>query len=191
MPRPSAAPKILKATKACLIDGGGAFEMRDVTDRAGVSEGLVYHYFKSKSGLLSAIISDFYDRYAEVANQHRDRDIPWGQREQDRLSAVVDFLYDDPLALILMGGLSRLPEAAAVEMENRGGIAERAVRNVESGMEQGAIPKTIKAEIAGPVIIGAMNQAVIYGLSQTPAVDRETIKSELWRIISAIVVLRT
>lgn len=191
MPRASAAPKILDAAEACLITGGGAFEMRDVTDRAGVSEGLVYHYFKSKSGLLSALVQRFFDRYSAVANQHMDRDIPWTEREQARLSAVIDFLYDDPLAPIMMGGLSRLPEAASVEMKNRREIAERSIHNVHSGMDQGVISTTIVAAIAGPAIIGAMDQVVLHALSQPEPPDRDHVKSEMWRIICAIVGIET
>jgi AcrR family transcriptional regulator len=187
MPKASAAPAILKAAEACLIEGGGMFEMRDVTDRAGVAEGLVYHYFKSKAGLMAAIVSDFYERYGAVANRHVDRDVPWLEREEARLRATVEFLYDDPLARIVMGGLGRLPDAARAEMENRRDIAERSVRNVRSGQEQGVIPGSVNAEIAGPATIGAMNQVVMQALAQDPPTPRDIVATELWRIIRAIV----
>ena len=187
MPKPSAAPMILKAAEACLIEGGGTFEMRQVTDRAGVSEGLVYHYFKSKSGLLAAIVSNFYARYAEVANRHVERDVPWLEREEARLRDVVKFLYEDPLARIILGGLNRLPEAAKAEMENRRDIAERSVRNVQSGQGQGVIPGWVNASIAGPATIGAMDQAVMHALAQNPPPPQEMVATEIWRIIRAIV----
>ena len=187
MPKPSAAPMILQTAEAVLIEGGGVFEMKAVTDRAGVSEGLVYHYFKSKAGLLTAIVTSFYDRYADVANRHVDRDIPWLDREEARLRDVVRFLYDDPLARIILGGLNRLPEAAKAEMTNRRDIAERSVRNIQSGQEQGVIPDWVNASIAGPATIGAMDQAVMHALAQNPPPPQDEVATEIWRIIRAIV----
>lgn len=187
MPRASAAPTILKAAELCLIEGRGSFEMLAVTDRAGVSEGLVYHYFKSKAGLMTAIVQAFFDRYSAVANRHVDRDVPWLEREEARLRDVVDFLYTDPMTRIILGGLNRLPEAARVEMECRRDIAERSVRNVRSGQDQGVIPDWVNASIAGPATIGAMDQAVMHALRQDPRPDQEMVTREIWRIIRGIV----
>ena len=187
MPRASSAPRILQAAKECLVESEGAFEMLDVTDKAGVSEGLVYHYFKSKAGLITAIVTEFYDNYSRVANRHVSRDVPWLEREEARLGEVVDLLYEDPLARMLLGGLNSLPEAAQVEMKIRRDISARSIRNVESGQEQGVIPDWIDASIAGPATIGAMNQVIIQALSQDPPPPRDHIKAEVWRIIRAIV----
>lgn len=187
MPKPSAAPMILEAAEACLIEGNGTFEMLDVTGRAGVSEGLVYHYFKSKAGLLTAIVTAFYGRYSDVANRPMDRDIPWLDREEVRLRNVVRFLYEDPLAHIILGGLNRLPEAAKAEMENRHDIAERSIRNIQSGQDQGVIPDWVNASIAGPATIGAMNQAVMHALAQDTPPSQEELSTEIWRIIRGIV----
>ncbi len=62
------AAKILAAAEMILREGDGELEMGQVADQAGVSVGLAYHYFGSKSGMLSAIIHAFYDRYNQVAN---------------------------------------------------------------------------------------------------------------------------
>ena len=191
MPRASAAPAILKAAHDCLIDGGGTFEMRDVTDRAGVSEGLVYHYFKSKSGLVQTIVNGFYARYSDVANAATQAEEPWLDREERRLRAVVDFLYDEPLSPIMLGGMGRLPEVAQAERANRADIAERSIRNVRSGQRQGVIPAHIDPTLAGPASIGALDQAVMHALGQSPAPDRRHVADELWRIIRSIMDIET
>lgn len=189
MPKVSAAPAILNAAEACLIEGDGAFEMRAVTNRVGVSEGLVYHYYTSKSGLMTAIVKRYYDRYSDVANRHVDRSVPWLDREEARLRAVVQFLYADPLTPIILGGLSRLPEAARVEMENRRTIAERSIYNIQSGQDQGVIPDWVNASIAGPATIGAMDQAVMHALSQVVPLPQHIVATEIWRIICAILAI--
>ena len=186
MPRASAAPAILDAARACLIAGRGAFEMKEVALRAGVSEGLAYHYFKSKAGLVEAVVDEFYARYAEIANAPTDGAEDWAVREERRLRAVVRFLYEDPMARIVLAGPNRLPEAATAEARNRADIAERSVRNVRSGQRQGAIPSSVEASVAGPASIGALDQAVLHALTQDPVPEQERVADELWRIVRAI-----
>ena len=61
--------RLLAAAVEVLLEGDGDFEMGQLAARAGVSNGLAYHYFGSKAGVLSAVIDDFYDRYSAVANE--------------------------------------------------------------------------------------------------------------------------
>nr|WP_302051635.1 TetR family transcriptional regulator [Sphingopyxis sp. BSNA05] len=76
------AARILAAAEKILREGDGELEMGQVAEQAGVSVGLAYHYFGSKSGMLGAIIHAFYDRYNHVVNQYIDPDITWRVREK-------------------------------------------------------------------------------------------------------------
>ena len=166
--------------------GNGTFEMREVSARVGVSEGLAYHYFKSKAGLVGAVVDAFYARYAAIANTPTDSAEDWLVREERRLRAVVRFLFEDPMARIVLAGPNRLPEAAAAEARNRAAIARASVRNVRSGQRQGVIPQSVDASVAGPASIGALDQAVLHALNSDPLPEREHVAGELWRIIRAI-----
>ena len=58
MPRESKSAetrtRLIGAAGDALIEGEGDFEMSQLARRAGVSDGLPYHYFGSKAGALSA-----------------------------------------------------------------------------------------------------------------------------------------
>ena len=187
MPRPSSAPKLLDAAELCLVEGTGDFEMRDVSTRAGASEGLAYHYFRNKAGLVTAVVARFFDRYDAVMNRHRDRNIPWAERERERLEDLIAFLYADPVAPLVFGSMSRLPETAAAEAQRRQDIVSRAAHNIRSGIEQGTIDPNIDSDIAGAAIIGAVNEVVTHSLRQSPPPTEARLADELWRIIAAIV----
>lgn len=190
MARKNASPTILKAAKICLREGEGDFEMSDVATKAGVSEGLAYHYFTSKAGLLSAVITDFYDHYMAIVNKRFDGDIPWLERERTRLNEIVDFLYDDPLAPIIMGKLNGTPQVAAVELKGNAEIMELAVRNIQNGIDRGYIAPEINAHVSGPAIMGAVQQAFLYAMQAKERPSAAVLTDQLWGLITGAVGLR-
>src|SRR5579864_4801506 len=105
-----ARERIVAAALKELVEGDGDFEIGDVARRARVSVGLAYHYFGSKAGLISVLITDFHDRHEAVINQRFDKSLPWPMREKARLKASIDFMYVDPVAPVMMGKLSSSAE---------------------------------------------------------------------------------
>ncbi len=174
----------MKAAEACLIAGAGDFEMSDVAARAGVSEGLAYHYFGSKAGLLCALVEAFYDRYSAVANERYDVEIPWALREHARLKAVIDFLYGDPLAEVVLGRMGRTAQVAKVEAARRREMIELAGRNIRSGVERGDIPASIDPQIAGAAIAGAIRQTFNYVMAAPDRPAPDVLAEQLWRLIA-------
>ncbi len=187
MARKNASPGILEAAKICLQEGDGDFEMSDVAKKAGVSEGLAYHYFNSKAGLLSAVIKDFYDRYMAIVNQRYDGEVPWLVREQSRLNEIVAFLYNDPLAPIVMGKLNGTPQATAVELTGNAEVLELAVRNIQNGIDHGYIAPQIDPRVSGPAIMGAVQQAFLYAMSAKKRPSQELLTDQLWGLITGAV----
>ena len=187
MPRSPSAPRLLDAAEALLVEGAGDLEMRAVGRRAGLSEGLAYHHYRNKAGLVSAVVARFFDRYEAVLNRHRDRDRPWAERERERLEELVDFLYGEPLARVVFGNLARLPESAAAEGERRRALVLRAAHNIRSGQAQGALPGTLDAELAGAAIIGAVNEVVGWSFAQTTPPPKQAVVEALWRTIAGAV----
>lgn len=187
MPRKNASPAILDAAKHCLEAGGGDFEMSDVAKKAGVSEGLAYHYYTSKAGLLSAVITDFYDRYMAIVNQRFDGDMPWRTRERTRLNAIVNFLYSDPLAPIVMGKLNGTPQVAAVELTGNAEVMELSIRNIQNGIDRGYIASHINPHVSGPAIMGAVQQAFLYAMQTKERPSQDMLTEQLWGLITGAV----
>ena len=178
------AASILAAAEQILRDGDGALEMGQVAERAGVSVGLAYHYFGSKSGMLGAIIDGFYDRYNHVVNQYIDPDIPWRLREKQRLMAAVEFLYNDPMAPVILGRMAHTSQVAAVESARHEEMIEMAIRNIGSGIKRGDIGNHIDPAIAGAAITGAIRSGIMHAMAMRPRPDPAKLTHQIWGMIA-------
>ena len=178
------AARILAAAEEILRDGDGALEMTQVAEKAGVSVGLAYHYFGSKSGMLGAIIDAFYDRYNQVVKQYIDPDIPWRVREKDRLMAAVEFLYNDPMAPVILGRMAHTNQVAAVESARHEEMIEMAIRNIGSGIRRGDIGGHIDPTIAGAAITGAMRSGIMHAMTMRPRPDPAKLTHQIWGMIA-------
>ncbi len=176
--------KILNAAIASLIDGQGNIEMSDVAKRATVSVGLAYHYYKSKAGLLSAVVTHFYDQYDEIANQKTNDTRIWQEREYDRLTAIIDFLYASPLASIMLGKISSSPEVIAVENERMTNMVKLAMKNISEGQENGDLRLDINLEITAAAIVGGIRQAIIQALASDTRLDKKIVIDQIWNYIA-------
>ena len=108
--------RILQAAGDLLARGEGTLEMSWVAKAAGVSQGLAYHHFGSKEGMLAAVIDDFYDRIEASVLLARLDDIgDWEARERQRVQRYLDFLLEDPLGRVVIGRLAHTPAVATVE----------------------------------------------------------------------------
>ncbi|MEO1046658.1 MAG: TetR/AcrR family transcriptional regulator [Pseudomonadota bacterium] len=178
------AARILAAAERILRHGSGELEMSQVASKAGVSVGLAYHYFGSKSGMLAAIIHAFYDRYNAVVNQYIDPDIRWGVRERERLQAAIEFLYADPMAPVILGRMAHTNQVAAVESSRHEEMIEMATRNIASGIKRGDIGQHIDPAIAGAAITGAMRSAIMHAMAMEPRPAAEKLTHQLWGMIT-------
>jgi AcrR family transcriptional regulator len=184
-----ARSRILDAAAAALVEGDGEIEMGDVARRAGASIGLAYHYFASKAGLLSALISAFYDRYDAVVNQRFEGSIAWPVREYRRLCAAIDFLYRDPVAPIMLGRLSGNAQVVAAEAARQRAMIELAAHNIADGQKRGHISADLDPAIAGAAIIGGVRQATAQALAARDRPPPDRLVEQLWSFISGALAL--
>jgi AcrR family transcriptional regulator len=188
-PAPTSRTRIVDAARDAFVDGAGDFEMGDVAGRAGVSNGLAYHYFGSKAGLISALIADFYDRYDAIVNRRYSNDAPWPERERLRLRRSIEFLFGDPMAPILLGRLAGSGPIVAVEAARREAIIALAERNIRRGQERGEIDHGIDAAIAAAVINGGLRQAVAMALARPEPPDAVNFTREAWGLVAGMLAL--
>ena len=176
--------RLVAAASEALLAGRGDFEMSQLARRAGVSDGLPYHYFGSKAGALSAVIDAFYDRYYAVVNQPLDGSRPWAEREFERLQSWLGFLYTEPLAPIVLGRMGRTAQVAGLESTRRDELIGLARRNIELGQQAGDISDSIDAGIAAAAIIGAIGQAASQAFEDPKPPAPTVLTAQLWGLIS-------
>jgi betaine-aldehyde dehydrogenase len=84
---PDRRAQIIDAATEVIANRGYAHtSLKDIADRAGVTPGLIYHYFESKEALLLAAMGAVQDRLHRAVDAARDR-----QSEPfERIAATVD-----------------------------------------------------------------------------------------------------
>lgn len=179
---------ILDAAEQLVIETGGEFEISQLAKAAGISNGLAYHYFGSKDGVLEAVIDRFYGRYTDVIDKPADPEIDWRVREHARLLETVAFLYSDPFAPTAFGALCH-KRAIAREFEVQRHLVENAARNIRSGQRRGQIPTEIDSTLAGAAIIGAVRSTMMAAMAMNPRPDPDKVADQIWHLIEGAVSL--
>ncbi|MGI5127413.1 TetR/AcrR family transcriptional regulator [Pseudonocardia sp. CA-107938] len=178
----TARQRILAAATEELATTGDV-EVAAVARRAGVSVGLPYRYFGTRSGLLGAIISAFYDRLDEAVIDREFAGDTWYDREQARVIAWVDHLYDDPLAPVVLGRSGGDAATAGIEVQRLHKAVELGARNIARGQRDGDLPADRDPELLVAAVLGGVHTAIALALTRTPRPDRARVATELWAFV--------
>lgn len=179
--------RLLDVARRVALDTGGHIELAVVAEAAGVVPSLVHRYFGSKSGLVAALVNDFFDRFhSEVLDVPLDEG-DWAEHERVRLERGVRFHYAEPLAAVIYGPLARDPDVARTDAARNAFVVERAARSVRKGQRRGELPVGIDPRIAGAAMFGAMRLVMVEALNRSPRPAPERVIEALWRQIAAAV----
>ena len=180
--------RLLDAARDRAIASGGYFEIADVARDAGVVPSLVHRYFGSKSGLVAALVDDYFDRFhAEVLDLDLDHRGDWAHHERLRLEAGVRFHYREPFAVVVYGALARDPEVARREAERIAAVVDRAARSIRKGQKAGELPGDVDPGLAGAAMFGAMRLVLVEALTRAKRPPPERVIDVLWRQVAASV----
>jgi len=185
-----------RATRQRLLDVArrlaqttrGDVELAKVAEAARVVPSLVHRYFGSKTGLVTALVDDFYDRFqAEVLDADLDDRGTWAEHERIRLERGVRFHYSEPFAAVVYGPLARDPEVARMETARSLFIVDRAARSIRKAQRRGELPVGIDPRLAGAAMFGAMRLVMVEALTRVPRPPAERVIEFLWSQIAASV----
>lgn len=180
---------ILSAARDAFVAGAGEIEMGDVAARARVSVGLAYHHYGSKAGLVSALISDFYDRYDAVVNQRIEAPT-WAEQSRERLGRTIRFLFEDPLAPIVLGRLGGSAAVLALEASRREAIIGRGALSIRAGQERGEVEATLDPMMASQVVNGGLRQAIAMALAAPERPEAAAFAKQAWALVAGALGLR-
>lgn len=185
--RGSAARQNLLQAAADELSETGELEVAAVARRAGVSTGLPYRYFGTRTGLLIAVLESFYDRLCDAAALREYPESDWAAREQHRIRDWVAFLYGEPLAPIVLGGLVGDGEVAAAHTARLSMLIELGARNMARAQHHGEIPADRDPEYLAAATLGGTNAVVSVALTRTPRPTPESVIAQLWAFVSGAV----
>lgn len=177
--------KLLAAANAALVAGDGGFELQDVAARSGVSVGLVSHHFGSKAGLIAAVVNIFYDEAEQALDLHDFAQGGWSAREQERLARLIDFLYREETATVILSKLVHYPDVAAIETRRWNGLIDAAARNIIKGQARGQISSMQSPDIMAAMIVGAARHAIVQALTSAERPTKAQLGAAIWSFITS------
>jgi len=180
--RPEARPdQILDAAERLLVaEGAAAMTMDAVAAAADVGKGTIYHYFRSKAELLSALRNRYLARAVARAAQAAEL---LGGAAMDRVERFVDVLLDSieangPLIWVLFH------ETAIEEDDELAAVYEPLLALVTEGAENGEFPISDPAFTTGFILHGL--HGTVESAFHSGDVDPGQLKSGLRSAIRAI-----
>ncbi|MFQ5416369.1 MAG: TetR/AcrR family transcriptional regulator [Myxococcota bacterium] len=179
--------RLLLAARQELITRHGVLEVDRTAKRAGVSVGLIYRYYASKSGLVAAVMEDFHRRFSEqVMASNPFPGASWAERERERTGCAVEFHYHEPLAPVALSRLHLDPAVAVIEAQQLDAHIELASRNVAQGQRTGEIRRDLDPRFAAAMVLGGMRRVIAEALSRERRPPPQRVAAQLWRFVASV-----
>nr|WP_290666166.1 TetR/AcrR family transcriptional regulator [Ardenticatena sp.] len=172
---------ILQATlKLVSQHGFHGTSMAKIAAEAGVSAGIIYHYFKSKDDVMNALYRDIGERLGDTLQRTFDPTQPLETRVRHVLGVLIRYYLDHPLESAFIEQYTRSPYyTPTIEAETRH-VYEPVWRTFEEA-EAANLLKPLP-----PSVIQAFTLHVATGLAQRLATGFLTLHDEdVERIVEA------
>lgn len=141
--------QMIDATMACILqDGVGKASMQRIARHAGITSGLIVHYFDDKDGLLEAVYRDLYRRLgAETQRRLLNAKSP-AQRLKEILDAqVCDEMLQPEVVATWCAIYTKIPEKPALARLER--LYERRLKsNLVHALRQLGLSRQEATEIS-------------------------------------------
>lgn len=171
-----------------MLASDGLLEVASVAERAEVSPGLLYRYFGNKDGLIAAVVHDFYDAYDDaVFAAPFEGDADWTASESRRIAAEVDFLFDVPLARLVIGRQLKEPSAAQVDAQRLSAQIDMAARNVARGQTMGHVADGVDSRLVAAAFLGAFREIMAEAMRRDDPPTRAVLVETITRLGSAVI----
>ena len=151
--------QVIDATMQCIYEEGMArTSLQRIARRAGITSGLILHYFDDKDGLFAAVYRDLYRQLAQETKSRLER----ARTPLDRLFAVLEAQVCDEMVepktvatwFAICAKASELPMLARLERIN----SKRLLSNLVHILKSSGLKHDDAMEIAEELL------AMIYGL---------------------------
>ncbi|WP_262490853.1 TetR/AcrR family transcriptional regulator [Mycobacterium simiae] len=182
------------ATQRALLDAAvaewaetGELEVAAVARRAGVSAGLPYRYFGTRSGLLIALVQDFYHRLGTAVTFRNYAAPTWAGRERQRIRDWLRFLYAEPLAPLVLGG--PLGDGAVVAENARllQELANVAAHNIKHAQRIAELPADRDPHLLAVATLSGVHAMSTLALSRTPRPPAHEVVDQVWIFVAGAV----
>jgi TetR/AcrR family transcriptional regulator, fatty acid metabolism regulator protein len=159
--------------------GFHAARVGDVAEEAGVSHGLVYHYFASKDELLETVFRETWNEVLAAIAAVEDS----GEPAREQLRQVTKILLrgwqnEPDRTTVIMREIARSPELQRLiaDLTKPREAVERIIR---AGQNRGELRHDVDARLASTMLYGAIDEILTgWVLGQLPDRDADVARAE-------------
>lgn len=148
----------------------------DIADQAGISRGLLFHYFDSmheyQISVTGRVMAELVDRLAQPAAGHG----PPGQRLRDSLSVYIDYIAERPAMYrsVVRGAASGHERMRELADQTREQIVDLLLSSLRSSDSEHAVLNEPAARIGAHAWI-SMTEELVTRWLEDPVIDREAV----------------
>lgn len=178
--------RILAAAADELVETG-ELEVAAVCRRAGVSLGLPYRYFDNRSGLLVAVVEQFYLRLWQAAAGREYPQATWAEREQARIGDWIAFLYAEPLSAMVLGGLTGDSAVTAANQRQLRELIEIGATNIAHAQRRGELASDRDPELLAAAVLAGVHAATATAIERYERPSPEELFAHIWLFVKGAV----
>ena len=162
----------------------GEVEVAAVARRAGVSAGLPYRYFGTRSGLVIALVEDFFGRLETSVGMRQYPAATFVEREHQRIIDWIAFLYAEPLSSAVLTG----PVGDGAVIAAHSGWLKRlgavGARNIAHAQASGEVPHGRDPLMLATATLSGVHAMSALALSLQPRPPAEQVVDEVWNFVA-------
>ena len=185
-PLPPGRLKIVASLKTLLAEKDfGAITTAEIAKTAGVTEALIYKYFKDKRDLLHQILSEYLEQYrAQITYDLKGIKGAFNKLRKLIWSHINVYATNRVFAKILLIEVRNYPDYYKSETYERvREYSDIVLRIIEEGIRNGEIRDDISPKLIRYGILGSIEQICLSGITFNREIDPDDLTEQLCAFI--------
>ena len=185
-PPPPGRIKIVEALKSLLeAREFSAITTAEIARGAGVTEALIYKYFKDKRDLLHQVLGEYLEQYrAQMAHDLKGIKGSFNKLRKLIWSHINVYATNRVFAKVLLIEVRNYPDYYKSETYSR--VKEYSnivLQIIEEGVADGEIRKDVPARLIRHSILGSIEQVCLSGITFDKKIDPDVLTDQICEII--------
>ncbi|MDX2501725.1 MAG: TetR/AcrR family transcriptional regulator [Deltaproteobacteria bacterium] len=185
-PLPPGRIKIVEALKSLLeAREFSAITTAEIARGAGVTEALIYKYFKDKRDLLHQVLGEYLEQYrAQMAHDLKGIKGSFNKLSKLIWSHINVYATNRVFAKVLLIEVRNYPDYYKSETYSR--VKEYSnivLQIIEEGVADGEIRKDVPARLIRHSILGSIEQVCLSGITFDKKIDPDVLTDQICEII--------
>jgi len=181
-PLPPGRIKIVESLKKLLEEKDfGAITTAEIAKNAGVTEALIYKYFKDKRDLLHQILSDYLEQYrAQITHDLRGIKGVFNKLRKLIWSHINVYATNRVFAKVLLIEVRNYPDYYKSETYDRvKEYSDIVLKIIEEGIQNKDIRDDISPKLMRYGILGSIEQVCLFGITFGRKIDPDALTEQL------------